>query len=953
MNSNPQNENVQNASKDKKKKKFNPFRIIFSLPVGLFFLFLAGFFFYIDYKYTETGNDEIGIIVYDYHINPNFVAVSDSGRCAVIDNQRKIKISEEDYYETLSVNDLGYDSLYAKIISACFDKDNNLYFYYTVYSDDSYVTEYDKIGKIDAYGNYLGDIVSFDYTDEEPMYKRTANIYGLNADDDSVNFLYKTNEFDIYEYSYDLKDDGYTVNCQFVFDDYVTVTNACFAKDNGYAVILNNGDVGYCKDGEFKLLINDEYKVGEDVYLSFLPVELTYCNDTLYCISGSGLDNIVKIEEGHFSNVDNIYEIEDRFDLYYDLADSVYLNSHLFDNNGKLGAICENIVVYDINDLNQPVSVGKHMLPLGTIIIKFFVQNTVFFCPLFLIIGFIISFGAFVKWKMSILAKQLLITLPPIGLAFLIFTFISMFAVYDIFADGTSNNMDAVTSIAAMSFDGDELSKIKDYSYVTDGTAWEYHKRLESIIANNKDDWSKKLELKLSLVYVSEDQIGFQEIASSSKYDKPFYNYTFSDNLPELTDPEIGRMGMTYATQYMTYELFDHSIYDSDGNLVGVIEISGDDSDMDKIIDPILYKFMTLMIIFIGILIVIISIFSYINVKKIQTASNTVNEIAKGDFGIRIKRTGRDEIGQICRGVNDMADKLDTLFKEKDENEQFYYKFVPEQFKDLLHKTKFTDLSLGDAESINLTVLFCDIRSFSLNSEMMTAKENFEFINVIYGTAGPIIRKHNGFVDKYIGDAVMALFENADDAVRCGRELYNEIVLNPEIHEKINISSIDIGIGIHTGMARIGIVGEEERMSGTVISNTVNLSSRLESLTKQYHTAMIITKDTLDNMDDPDSLNLRYLGMIQVAGVNEVKALYEVLDCLDEKRFENRNKTKNEFREAVRLYHLGDLQGSIEVFKNIEKDADDDPAIEKYINYIEEKIEEGSSDHNVFKFSRK
>ena len=300
-----------------------------------------------------------------------------------------------------------------------------------------------------------------------------------------------------------------------------------------------------------------------------------------------------------------------------------------------------------------------------------------------------------------------------------------------------------------------------------------------------------------------------------------------------------------------------------------------------------------------------------------------------------------------------MARQLEEYFIVKDRNERFYYKFVPEKFRELLHKNEFTDLSLGDAENADLTVLFCDIRACSLNSEMMTAKENFEFVNKIYGKAGPIIRSHNGFVDKYIGDAVMALFENADDAVNAGMELYRSIVLDPSTAEELGVSSVNIGIGIHSGMARVGIVGEEERMSGTVISNTVNLCSRLESLTKKYNAAMLISKDTLDRMSDPDSLNMRYLGMVQVAGVNEVKAVYEILECLDDERKRERTATKTDFREGVREFHLGHIEKALSIFEQLESVSESDPAPKMYADAIRQKLETGDLEHNVFRFVRK
>ena len=228
----------------------------------------------------------------------------------------------------------------------------------------------------------------------------------------------------------------------------------------------------------------------------------------------------------------------------------------------------------------------------------------------------------------------------------------------------------------------------------------------------------------------------------------------------------------------------------------------------------------------------------------------------------------------------------------------------------------------------------------------MTAKENFEFINGVYGKAGPIVRENNGFIDKYIGDAIMALFDNADDAVRCGIELYKRVVLAED-------SNIKIGVGIHSGMAMVGIVGESERLSGTVIADAVNLSSRLESLTKQYKTAMLVSKDTIDRLSDADIYNLRYLGIMQVAGVNEVKSVYEVLDCLPDDVREERQSHSMELREAIKNFHMGNRKEAVEILTKIEENSDDekDTVIKMYLDYIKNMSDEDKG--NVFRFTRK
>ena len=149
----------------------------------------------------------------------------------------------------------------------------------------------------------------------------------------------------------------------------------------------------------------------------------------------------------------------------------------------------------------------------------------------------------------------------------------------------------------------------------------------------------------------------------------------------------------------------------------------------------------------------------------------------------------------------------------------------------------------------------------------------------------------------------------------------------------------------------VGIVGEEERLSGTVISETVNMSSRLESLTKQYKTAMLVSKDTIDRMSDPDSLDLRYLGIVQVAGVNEVTALYEVLDCLPDSTRPQRSANNKELREAIRLFSLGRRDEAVAALKQLSDSGRNDYVTDLYMNYISNMSDDDKG--NVFRFVRK
>ena len=574
----------------------------------------------------------------------------------------------------------------------------------------------------------------------------------------------------------------------------------------------------------------------------------------------------------------------------------------------------------------------------------YYVFSYVFLIPLLgLIINLIIR-------RKTLLYKHLIITIP---------VFITLAVVFAIKIYGNADTQkqadiekDIVTicDLAADNFTGYDFSGLMSAHEDTGAAYNEVRSKLSDLSANT--DWSTGYEF--SIIYRDEDGRAYT-LASDSRLEMPMQQEVildddFDETADQYLSSNLGRLIGTGALNRSTIAAYSR-IGNTDANGSYYLKVDEDIEFLFQTRSNLWSTITAYSIMVIGFIVLLIIFSLLIIIRVIKKATKTVKSIADGDLTARINYKSKDELGEICSQVNEMATNLEKSFEEKDRTEQFYYKFVPEKFREYLGKENFTDLSLGDASSRELTVLFCDIRSFSINSEIMTAKENFAFVNTIYGKAGPIIREHNGFVDKYIGDAVMALFEKPDDAVKCGIELYRAIVLDPDTAKELKVSDINIGIGIHTGMAMIGIVGESERLSGTVISDTVNLSSRLESLTKQYKTAILVSKDTIDRLAAPEDLDIRYLGMIQVAGVNEVKGVYEILDCLKDEEKELRSGNNVEFREAMRLFQLGRREDAAKALEKLSDEGRADYVTTMYLEYIRSLSPDDKG--NVFRFVRK
>ena len=270
---------------------------------------------------------------------------------------------------------------------------------------------------------------------------------------------------------------------------------------------------------------------------------------------------------------------------------------------------------------------------------------------------------------------------------------------------------------------------------------------------------------------------------------------------------------------------------------------------------------------------------------------------------------------------------------------QIFEKFVPKEFLNRIAPEGIENLKFGQADSESLSILFCDIRSFTSLSENMSPQELVDFLNdYLKRMNGPIV-KHRGFVDKFIGDAIMALFSlpgeskstEALNTIQAAIGMLEQVELFNQDRESENQAPLKVGIGIHSGPVIIGTVGSEERMESTVTGDSVNLASRLEGLTKYYRSRIIISDSTHELIDPGSSLEFRELDLVQVKGKKKPVTIYEVCDCDPDPLREQKLGARNKFLEALKNYRGRKWTQAITKFKDCLKDCPEDGAVELYL----------------------
>lgn len=219
---------------------------------------------------------------------------------------------------------------------------------------------------------------------------------------------------------------------------------------------------------------------------------------------------------------------------------------------------------------------------------------------------------------------------------------------------------------------------------------------------------------------------------------------------------------------------------------------------------------------------------------------------------------------------------FDLALERMNETNRSISRFVPEESLALLQKSGIEEVSLGENRELEMTVLFADIRDFTAASESMDALKTFTFVNRYLEAMGPLIRSREGFIDKYIGDGILALFQDPTHGLEAAVAMLEAL---PALNRKNAVEGfppIELGIGLHHGPVRIGIIGEAGRVENTVIGDVVNTASRLESLNKELGTRLLVSRTVLERVKPLSRASARLVDLCRLRGKARAIQVYEV-----------------------------------------------------------------------------
>lgn len=279
-----------------------------------------------------------------------------------------------------------------------------------------------------------------------------------------------------------------------------------------------------------------------------------------------------------------------------------------------------------------------------------------------------------------------------------------------------------------------------------------------------------------------------------------------------------------------------------------------------------------------------------------------------------------------------LYDSLGAALKAQVRLTEAHHRFVPHEFLQSLERADISDVKLGDSVELEMAVLFSDMRGFASHVEGHSPRENIRFINTYLGYMEPAIVSCHGFVDSYIGDAIMALFpRGAPDAVAGAVGMMRALDDLNAARAKEGRRPVRIGVGINQGRLTLGTIGGENRIKCGVIGDCVNVAARVESLTKSLGVPLLVTGEVIDALPPAAGHLVRQVDRVRVAGRDATVTLYEVFDHEPPQTRDRKQSVAARYASALDAYFAGRFAEAIADFEACAAALPDDAVVARHL----------------------
>lgn len=321
----------------------------------------------------------------------------------------------------------------------------------------------------------------------------------------------------------------------------------------------------------------------------------------------------------------------------------------------------------------------------------------------------------------------------------------------------------------------------------------------------------------------------------------------------------------------------------------------------------------------------------FVSLRPVKKIDDVAKQIALGKKNLNVDFEGALEFESISKSLENIQKVYRDNDRKLNKKDTTYQKFIPKEYLKYFGKTKFEELEVGDNVQAKLCTLFCDLRNSYFSSETLSLAENFDIINEFVALVSKTVAENNGFVDKFVGDGVVAIFDSEDDALKSANVIAKQLDYKNLV--SVGKEPIRYGISLNSGICVVGVVGSKHQKQFSVVSDVVNLCSRIEGLNKIFGTRVLMTKNFMSNLKN--SYTTRYIGTIEFDDLTSKVPVFECLDAYSDSKKNVLAKYLTEFESGVRFYEKGDYEKAKQLFGLcIKKDTDNNLAKYYFQNTI-------------------